>query len=122
MSILNAARSGKFSSDRTIQEYCDDIWRIKPVPIRIFGEHNGDAGDAPKAQEVLTTQQTGVTPMPSGRPFEDGATAGAETAIAKGLGVETDIIPEHDREYGSSDAAKEKRPMEHNDKIFQPVL
>lgn len=33
MSILNVARMGKFSSDRTIQEYCDDIWRVKPVRI-----------------------------------------------------------------------------------------
>lgn len=35
MSILNAARSGKFSSDRTIREYCSDIWRVEPVPIRL---------------------------------------------------------------------------------------
>lgn len=31
--ILNVARMGKFSSDRTIQEYCDDIWDVKPVKI-----------------------------------------------------------------------------------------
>ncbi|ETW24732.1 glycogen phosphorylase, partial [Mycobacterium gastri 'Wayne'] len=32
-SILNSAHSGKFSSDRAIAEYCDDIWNITPVPI-----------------------------------------------------------------------------------------
>jgi starch phosphorylase len=35
MSILNVARSGKFSSDRTISEYCRDIWKVKPVKIKI---------------------------------------------------------------------------------------
>ncbi len=36
MSILNSARSGKFSSDRTIQEYCADIWRVESVPISLL--------------------------------------------------------------------------------------
>jgi starch phosphorylase len=33
MSILNVARMGKFSSDRAIQEYCDEIWKVKSVRI-----------------------------------------------------------------------------------------
>jgi starch phosphorylase len=36
MSILNVARSGVFSSDRTIREYADEIWRIPRVPIRLL--------------------------------------------------------------------------------------
>lgn len=33
MAITNTAMSGKFSSDRTIKEYADDIWNIKPIKI-----------------------------------------------------------------------------------------
>ena len=32
MSILNTAASGKFSTDRTMQEYNADIWKLEPVP------------------------------------------------------------------------------------------
>jgi starch phosphorylase len=35
MSILNVANMGKFSSDRTIKEYANDIWKVKPIPINI---------------------------------------------------------------------------------------
>lgn len=31
--ILNVAGSGKFSSDRTIAEYANEIWNLKPCPI-----------------------------------------------------------------------------------------
>ena len=31
MSLVNIARSGRFSSDRAIQEYAKDIWHIEPV-------------------------------------------------------------------------------------------
>ncbi len=35
MSILNVARTGHFSSDRTILEYCQDIWKVQPVKVHI---------------------------------------------------------------------------------------
>jgi starch phosphorylase len=33
MSVLNTARMGRFSSDRSIADYCREVWRVEPVPI-----------------------------------------------------------------------------------------
>ena len=33
MSIINCANSGKFSTDRTINEYNNEIWKLQPQPV-----------------------------------------------------------------------------------------
>jgi starch phosphorylase len=35
MSIINSASMGKFSSDRTIKEYAEEIWKVVPVPTKL---------------------------------------------------------------------------------------
>ncbi len=35
MAIINVANMGKFSTDRTIKEYADDIWNVKPLKVEI---------------------------------------------------------------------------------------
>jgi starch phosphorylase len=38
----NLANVGRFSSDRTIKEYAEDIWKIEPVKI-VLDEYDADA-------------------------------------------------------------------------------
>ncbi|WP_416673998.1 glycogen/starch/alpha-glucan phosphorylase [Egbenema bharatensis] len=53
MSILNVARMGKFSSDRTIAEYCREIWNVEPVSIELGTYSQSDAGlKIPKVPEL----------------------------------------------------------------------
>jgi starch phosphorylase len=35
MSITNVARAGKFSADRSIREYCNQIWDARPVTVQV---------------------------------------------------------------------------------------
>jgi starch phosphorylase len=34
MAIHNTASAGKFASDRTIKQYADEIWKMKPIKIK----------------------------------------------------------------------------------------
>jgi starch phosphorylase len=50
MSILNTAASGRFSSDRTILDYNDEIWKLQPVHPQLPDVQHGASGAAQVAE------------------------------------------------------------------------
>ena len=44
MSVINIANMGRFSSDRSIQEYVEKVWNINPTPIDLTGTGSGRGG------------------------------------------------------------------------------
>ncbi|MFQ4144194.1 glycogen/starch/alpha-glucan phosphorylase [Chlorogloeopsis sp. ULAP02] len=55
MSILNAVRMGKFSSDRAIREYCQEIWNAQPVNVEMQ-EYVQPKPDMGKEAQSVTSQ------------------------------------------------------------------
>ena len=35
LASLNVARIGKFSADRAVREYCEEIWKVEPTLIEL---------------------------------------------------------------------------------------
>jgi starch phosphorylase len=46
-SIINVAHMGKFSSDRSIRDYCRQVWHVQPMHVKMEAiEPHGDIGQS----------------------------------------------------------------------------
>ncbi len=45
MGLLNMANSGRFSSDRTIEEYVQEIWHLQKIKMPVPGKENDGSGE-----------------------------------------------------------------------------
>jgi len=58
MSILNAARMGKFSSDRSVMDYSKKVWEVQPFPVELKWQRLPEDGvlfnrRKPEKEEVI---------------------------------------------------------------------
>jgi starch phosphorylase len=63
--ILNIAASGKFSSDRTIREYADEIWHVKPCHIELDPNSDTVLADARNPEAVMAGATSGTDAAPT---------------------------------------------------------
>ena len=62
MSLVNVAKSGFFSSDRSIQEYADRIWALTPVKVgKAKAAKTATKTAAPKAETKAAATKTSST-------------------------------------------------------------
>ncbi len=56
MALLNVSRMGKFSSDRSVAEYCRKIWDVKPFPVTLKLQRLPENGiKFPKRSRIIRT-------------------------------------------------------------------